>query len=197
MNLEKSLHIITFLSFVVFYVTYLLKGIVLKLQGIDFNVMTKGEKKREIKTFEFFLSIISLLTAFVEGITTLFGNHIEVLITYPIIRCFGALLCIISVITYEFGIWTMKKSWRAGIDESQNTELITDGIYRFSRNPAFLSHDLLSTGIFLAYFTKMTFFFGILCPVMFHYQILFEEDYLEKKFGDTYLSYKAKTRRYF
>ena len=40
----------------------------------------------------------------------------------------------------------MKDSWQAGIPDKDKTELVTTGIYRFSRNPAFLGFDLMYVG---------------------------------------------------
>ncbi len=34
---------------------------------------------------------------------------------------------------------TMKNNWRAGVSHTDKTELVTDGIYQISRNPAFLT----------------------------------------------------------
>ncbi len=39
--------------------------------------------------------------------------------------------------------------WRAGVSEKEKTELVTAGIYRWSRNPAFLGFDLLYIGFLL------------------------------------------------
>ena len=47
----------------------------------------------------------------------------------------GDLIFLISVLC-------MKDSWRAGVPDRDRTELVTDGIYAFSRNPAFLGFDL-------------------------------------------------------
>ncbi len=43
----------------------------------------------------------------------------------------------------------MKDSWRAGIPDSDKTELVTTGIYKYSRNPAFLGFDLQYMGVLL------------------------------------------------
>ena len=43
----------------------------------------------------------------------------------------------------------MRDFWRAGIPETDKTELVTEGIYQISRNPAFLGFDLLYIGILL------------------------------------------------
>ena len=43
----------------------------------------------------------------------------------------------------------MRDSWRAGISETDKTELITEGSYQISRNLAFLVFDLLYIGILL------------------------------------------------
>ena len=47
---------------------------------------------------------------------------------------------------------TMRDSWRAGVSKTDKTELVTDGIYQISRNPAFLGFDLVYIGILLMFF---------------------------------------------
>lgn len=54
----------------------------------------------------------------------------------------------------------MRDSWRAGISETDKTELVTEGIYQISRNPAFLGFDLLYIGILLEHK-------GIICKIHF------------------------------
>ena len=48
---------------------------------------------------------------------------------------------------FVISVWTMKDSWRAGVSKTYQTELVTDGIYQISRNPAFLGFDLVYVGI--------------------------------------------------
>ncbi len=45
----------------------------------------------------------------------------------------------------------IKDSWRAGIPENDKTDIVTSGIYAFSRNPAFLGFDIMYIGVFLMY----------------------------------------------
>ena len=61
----------------------------------------------------------------------------------------GDLIFLVSVIC-------MKDSWRAGIPDKDKTELVTDGIYKFSRNPAFLGFDFMYIGVLLLYFNPLT-----------------------------------------
>ena len=75
-------------------------------------------------------------------------------------------------------------------------ELITSGIFKYSRNPVFLSMGLYSMGIMLIYpnIIFMTITVGtILCI---HIQILQEEKFLLNKFGKKYTEYTNKTGRY-
>ena len=60
------------------------------------------------------------------------------------------------------------------------TKLITNGIYKISRNPAFLGFDLMYIGIALLYSNPFTIIFSLFAITMFHLQILEEEKYLEK-----------------
>ena len=90
----------------------------------------------------------------------------------------------------------MKDSWRAGIPEKDETALVTDGVYRFSRNPAFLGFDLQYIGVLLMYCNPLTATCTAFAAVMLHMQILQEERYLADTFGEAYLQYRRQVRRY-
>ncbi len=76
-------------------------------------------------------------------------------------------------------------------------QLVTSGIYRFTRNPIYLGfllmviglplHSGVYWGIIMAPFYMMT---------MTRLVIDREEVYLERKFGKTYASYKSRVRRW-
>lgn len=86
--------------------------------------------------------------------------------------------------------------WRAGIPDKDKTEIVTDGIYKFSRNPAFLGFDFMYIDVLLMYLNPLTAFFSLFAVLMLHLQILQEEKYLENTFGEAYTSYKKRTLRY-
>ena len=77
------------------------------------------------------------------------------------------------------------------------TAIISDGPYRFSRNPAYLSMTLLYIGIGIA--ADSIWILGLLLPtlVVMHYGVIArEERYLEAKFGEEYVRYKRSVRRW-
>ena len=53
-------------------------------------------------------------------------------------RYTGIILAISGDMAFVISVWTMRDSWRAGVSKTDQTELVTDGIYQISRNPAFL-----------------------------------------------------------
>lgn len=55
---------------------------------------------------------------------------------------------------------------------------------------------MMYAGILLLYFNWLLLFFTIWAAAMLHWQILQEEKYLEKEFGEKYLEYKRQVRRY-
>src|SRR5690606_16681067 len=62
-------------------------------------------------------------------------------------------------------VWTivaqahMKNSWRIGIDTKTKTELITTGLFQFSRNPIFFGMIISLIGLFFATPNALTGFF--------------------------------------
>lgn len=64
----------------------------------------------------------------------------------------GIFLGIIGDIVFIASVLTMKDSWRVGVSYEEKTDLITDGIYQISRNPAFLGFNLAYLGMCLMFF---------------------------------------------
>ena len=89
---------------------------------------------------------------------------------------------------------------RAGtpLDPRETPKLIlTTGIYRLSRNPIYLSMGIFVLGVGIL---ADTLWVVVLAPVIIFVMergvIAREEKYLERKFGATYLQYKAAVRRW-
>ena len=77
------------------------------------------------------------------------------------------------------------------------TAIVSDGVFRLSRNPIYVSLTLLYIGITLLFNALWALL--LLLPLLVIVQIGIvqrEEIYLERKFGDEYLSYKAQVRRW-
>ena len=75
--------------------------------------------------------------------------------------------------------------------------IVTDGPYRFSRNPIYVALTLLSAGI--ALWVNSFWMLGLLIPTLVVMTIAVigpEEQYLERKFGAEYLDFKSRVRRW-
>ena len=75
--------------------------------------------------------------------------------------------------------------------------IVSVGPFRYTRNPLYLSLVLLYLGI--ALFFDMAWLIALLMPIILviHFGVIRrEERYLEGKFGEDYLDYKKKVRRW-
>ena len=79
----------------------------------------------------------------------------------------------------------------------KTSRIITSGVYRSSRNPIYLSFVIIGIGI--AFAVNSIWILAVMIPLIFiisQFVIAKEERYLETKFGEEYLSYKNKVRRW-
>lgn len=89
---------------------------------------------------------------------------------------------------------------RAGIEPrpwKATSGLVTDGVYRWTRNPMYLGMALIYAGIALVVDSLVALL--LLVPVVLLIQrevIAREEGYLEAKFGQPYRAYRASVRRW-
>ncbi|MDE6607489.1 MAG: isoprenylcysteine carboxylmethyltransferase family protein [Lachnospiraceae bacterium] len=112
------------------------------------------------------------------------------------IRIFGLLMAVLGTVVFMVAMFTMQESWRAGIPKSKDTKLVTGGIYKVSRNPAFLGFDLVYIGMGMTFFNIGLCVISVMGVIMMHLQILEEEKFLEEVFGKEYVLYREKTGRY-
>lgn len=175
----------------VFYAIYFGKMIIQKKKGITTHQIGK-RKEKKLHTVEALMSVATFSVVIIQLLSIFFDWNIMpsgARFTGFCIAGIGDIFFLISVIY-------MKDSWRAGIPEKDKTKLVTDGIYKFSRNPAFVGFDFMYTGILLMFFNIGTLLFSLFSIVMLHLQILQEEKYMAKTFGEEYLEYKKKVFRY-
>jgi len=74
---------------------------------------------------------------------------------------------------------------------------IQSGFYKYSRNPMYLGSLILITGVSIALGNLLSLLTPILFFLVINYlSIPFEEEIMEKKFGNKYLQFKQKVRRW-
>ena len=148
------------------------------------------EKKRKIVPPVYFLIALTIM--------------IEMHFFAPLAIYAHSLLLYAGVLLASFGLGMAATSARVFkqvdtgiVPFDKATVLVSGGFYRFTRNPMYLGMVLVLLGIALALGTA-----GSLVPIPFfiwviHLNfILGEERFLEEAFGEEYLAYKSKVRRW-
>jgi len=76
-------------------------------------------------------------------------------------------------------------------------EIISSGIYRFTRNPMYVALGLLQAGIGIMLANGwLVVFVAPMWLGIYYVAIRHEEAYLERKFGSSYTDYKSRVRRW-
>lgn len=189
----KSYQTAALVILILFYIAYFTKMILQAKKGIKTDQMAKGGKPRKLLIIETLLKMATYCIIPVEIVSIL--NDLRAWKS-PASRI-GIIIAALGVMIFIVAMTTMRDSWRAGIPEKDKTALVTNGIYRFSRNPAFLGFDFMYLGILTSFFNYLHLLFAAFAVVMLHLQILQEEKFLTAAFGEPYLEYKRRTGRYF
>ena len=177
---------------IAFYGIYFTKLFNQRKRGIQTNQLGKG-KKGFLKFIEVALKDVTYLVPLVEVISIFKNTYLD----FVWLRITGITLGVLGVIIFAVSVLTMRDSWRAGVPKDENTELVTSGIYAFSRNPAFLGCEFIYIGILAMFFNVSLLIVTLLAILLLHLQIVnVEEDFLLTTFGDDYLAYKKKVCRY-
>lgn len=178
--------------FLIFYAVYFGKLLSQRKRGINTSQLGCSKDNRAFYTEQ----VVKTATMAIAA-SELVNILLDVYSFSARVRIVGLAVAALGDLIFALAVYTMRDSWRAGIAENDSREFISDGIYRFSRNPAFLGFDLCYIGILMAFFSLPLLAFTVAAVTALHFQILLEEGYLEGVFGEEYLRYKEKTARYF
>ena len=179
-----------------FYIAYFAKQLALKKQGIDTNRLAKGRKARRTQIIERCLLGVTYVAAVMQFASVLFAAYFGAFSLPAAVRAAGCALMLGGVAFFVLALAVMRGNWRAGIDETQKTEFVSGGVYRISRNPAFVGFDLMYIGTVLACPNVLMAVAAGVAVLLLHLQILEEEQFLTATFGGAYDAYKSKTARY-
>jgi protein-S-isoprenylcysteine O-methyltransferase Ste14 len=135
-----------------------------------------------------YLTWIFLLISLIRIELFPFYSNPAVRIIAPVILAVG----LVFIITSSF---SLGKSVRLGLPKTE-TVLKQSGIYKFSRNPMYVGFDLLTLSSMIYTFYWIVIILGVYSIMTYHLIIRGEENFLTDRFGEQYLTYKRKVRRY-
>ena len=175
-----------------FYGCYFAKMLAQRRKGIQTDQIGKG-KTGLVKTVELTMKVATIAVPLAEIVSIALNAT-----ALPVwARALGLSLALAGDAVFIAAVLTMRDSWRAGVSETDKTDLVTSGVYRFSRNPAFLGFDLVYLGLLLMFFNWALCALSCFAALMFHLQIVnVEEAFLLSVFGDEYLEYRKHVGRY-
>lgn len=182
---------ISIILIIIFYIFFFLRAYL--LQKKTGKPMRGNARIYSLSVFFACLSngffILQKVFIFIEQYSFVLVDSLLLEITGTVLIAVGLLLCIIASIN-------LGKSWRIGFNTQEKTILVTSGIYGISRNPYYLSYDVVLIGLMLSSMSLLVIIPSIITISIFHVVIIKEEKYLEDTLGKIYLEYKKKVRRY-
>jgi protein-S-isoprenylcysteine O-methyltransferase Ste14 len=151
--------------------------------------------KTTINPIIFYTGKISGYTTWIILLLMLFGLNIfdnnQILFNQNIsifILLVGLIFTLISLIN-------LGKSTRLGLP-SNDTKLKTNGLYKYSRNPMYVSFDLITISAMIYSLHWVIIILGVYSLITYHLIIKGEEKFMINRFGEEYKNYQLKVRRY-
>lgn len=109
----------------------------------------------------------------------------------------GALIIIAGITLNVGGFITQKRAGTDPIPFNPSTRIVAHGLYRFTRNPMYVGFALWTLGLAVLIDSAwMLLAVPIGLVLIDRIVITREERYLERKFGEEYLNYKRRVRRW-
>lgn len=109
----------------------------------------------------------------------------------------GWTLIILAILLMLAGVRALRAADTALNPYGSTTAIVTAGPYRYSRNPLYLSLTLLYLGTAGAVNSPWPIVTLPVALFIMYFGVIFrEEHYLERKFGEVYLQYKRRVRRW-
>jgi protein-S-isoprenylcysteine O-methyltransferase Ste14 len=118
-------------------------------------------------------------------------SNTQMLYNHQIARIFLAA----GLIFIFVSLLNLGKSVRVGLPSEQTT-FKTHGIYKISRNPMYVGLHLVTLSSMIFSLNWIVIVLGFYSFIIYHFIIKGEEEFLKTRFGQVYLDYQNRVRRY-
>ncbi len=151
------------------------------------------------------LTVFCIELAFCEshgdGVSDIWGiiwrliKHPQNLSSLPLPRLIGLALFVIGLTLMIIAQLTLWQNYSGFVVIKKDHQLITHGLYRFTRNPIYLGAIMAFTGLPVYAASVYGFLTIFLMIPIFLYRIRLEEQLLAEEFQDAYQKYKERTKK--
>lgn len=110
---------------------------------------------------------------------------------------FGIAFCVMSAVLVQWALNQFRQQKTSVLPWKSTRVILERGPFTFTRNPIYLGFALFQMG--LGFWTDRLAVVLLVIPAVAatnRFVIAYEEAYLERKFGDAYLRYKERVRRW-
>ena len=83
-----------------------------------------------------------------------------------------------------------------GLSGAPPERLVDTGIYAWTRNPMYLGHVIYMVGVALVFASWFAAVIALARTVWFHFRVLRDERGLSERFGEAYIAYTRRVRRW-
>ena len=122
-----------------------------------------------------------------------FISQKQIIQVSPLSYLVGFLIIIIALIILLVAIKDLGRNLSPFPRPIKNSNLVTTGIYRFTRHPMYYSLIFISFGVFITKLSIYYLFLSISLVLIIKFKIALEEQYLNNKFKN-YLLYKNEVK---
>ena len=156
--------------------------------------MTKFQLKNFFKaTYELILVFLQFFIISLHFFQWEFIPQKQIIQVSPLSYLVGFLIIIIALIILLVAIKDLGRNLSPFPRPINNSNLVTKGIYRFTRHPMYYSLIFISFGVFITKLSDYYLFLSIILSLIIKFKIALEEQYLKNKFKN-YLFYKNEVK---
>ena len=156
--------------------------------------MTKFQLKNFLKaTYEIILVFLQFFIISLHFFQWEFIPQKQIIQASPFSYFLGILIIIVAFIIMLVSIKDLGRNLSPFPRPIKNSNLVTTGIYRFTRHPMYYSLIFISIGVFIIKLSIYYLFLTISLALIIKFKIAIEEQYLNNKFKN-YLVYKKEVK---